>query len=334
MMDRRKLIGAMAAFSATLAARAQVPGRIYRIGYLGNTSPQYDTPAETRIMNGLVVRLRELGFSEGENTVIERRFADGRNERYVDFAAEMVKLNVDTVVAGNVAGVRAVLSASRTMPIVTTTGDPVQAGFAASLAHPGGQVTGMANLGTELIPKQLELLKAAVPTARQIAIARCPDCLLKAGVSAAEVDALTVEFEEGARSLGLKLRHLNVNAKDDFDAVAAGLRREPPDALLIGPTQINQVLRDEWVALAGEMRLPTLALYPGFGAMLSYGADFVAIYRRAAEFVARILNGARPGDLPIEQPTKLEFVVNLKVAKSIGVTVPPALLLRADDVIR
>ncbi|MEJ8853097.1 ABC transporter substrate-binding protein [Variovorax robiniae] len=334
MMDRRKLIGGMAAFIATLAARAQVPGRIYRIGYLGSTSPRYDTPAETRIMNGLVSRLRELGFSEGGNTVIERRFADGRNERYVDFAAEMVKLKVDTVVAGNVAGVRAVLSASRTMPIVTTTGDPVQAGFAASLAHPGGQVTGLANLGTELIPKQLELLKAAVPTCRLIAIARCPDCLLKAGVSEAGVNALTVEFDEAARSLGLKLRHLHVNAKDDFDGVAAGLRREPPDALLIGPTQINQVLRDEWLALAGDLRLPTLALYPGFGAMLSYGADFVDIYRRAAEFVAKVLNGARPGDLPIEQPTKLELVVNLKVAKSIGVTVPPALLLRADDVIR
>jgi len=148
MMDRRKLIGTMAAFTATLAARAQVPGRVYRIGFLGSTSPQYDTPAETRIMNELVFRLRELGFSEGDNTVIERRFADGRNERYVDFAAEMVKLKVDTVVAGNVAGVRAVLSASRTMPIVTTTGDPVQAGFAASLAHPGGQVTGISNLGT------------------------------------------------------------------------------------------------------------------------------------------------------------------------------------------
>jgi len=132
----------------------------------------------------------------------------------------------------------------------------------------------------------------------------------------------------------VKLRHLNVNAKDDFDAVAAELRREPPDALLIGPTQINQALRDEWVALAGDLRLPMLAVYPGFGAMLSYGADFVAIYRRAAEFVAKILNGARPGDLPIEQPTKLELVVNLKVAKSIGVAVPPALLLRADEVIR
>jgi putative ABC transport system substrate-binding protein len=220
------------------------------------------------------------------------------------------------------------------MPIVTTTGDPVQAGFAASLAHPGGQVTGISNLGSDLIPKQLELLKAAVPTSRQIAIARCPGCLLKAGVSAAEVNALSVEFEEAARSLGVKLRHLNVNAKDDFDAVAAELRREPPDALLIGPTQINQALRDEWVALAGDLRLPMLAVYPGFGAMLSYGADFVAIYRRAAEFVAKILNGARPGDLPIEQPTKLELVVNLKVAKSIGVTVPPALLLRADEVIR
>ena len=333
MMDRRKLIGATAAFTATLAARAQVPGRVYRIGYLGGTSPRYDTPAETRIMNGLVFRLRELGFSEGNNTVIEKRFADGKNERYVDFAAEMVKLNVDIVVANNVAAVRAAMSASRTMPIVTTTGDPVQAGFAASLAHPGGQVTGISNLATDLVPKELELLKAAVPTSRQIAMARCPGCLLTAGVSAAEVSALFAGFDEAARSLGVKLRYLNVNAKDDFNTVAAELRREPPDALLIGPSQINQALRDEWVALAGELRLPMLALSREFGAMMSYGADFVAIYRRAAEFVAKILNGARPRDLPIEQPTKFDLVVNLKIARSIGVTIPPALLLRANEVI-
>ena len=333
MVDRRKLIGAVAAFTATLAARAQVPGRVYRVGYLGATSPRYDTPAETRIMDGLVFRLRELGFSEGDNIIIERRFADGRNERYVDFAAEMVKLNVDIIVANNVAAVRAAILASRTTPIVTMTGDPVQAGFAASLAHPGGQVTGISNLGSDLIPKQLELLRAAVPKSRQIALARCPRCLLTAGVGAAAVSALAVEFEEAARSLGVKLRFLDVNAKEDFDAVAAELRRDPPDALLIGPTQINYALRAEWVALAGELRLPMLALNREFGAMLSYGADFVAIYRRAAEFAAKILNGARPGDLPKEQPTKLELVVDLKIAKSIGITIPRAVLLRADEVI-
>jgi len=333
MMDRRKLIGAVAAFTATHAVRAQVPGRIYRIGYLGATSPQYDTPAESAIWNGFVSRLRELGFSEGGNTVIERRFADGSNERYIDFAAEMVKLNIDVVVANNVAGVRAAMSASRTMPIVTTTGDPVQAGFAASLAHPGGQVTGLSNLGTDLIPKQIELLKVALPAASRIAIARCPGCLLKAGVSAAEVNALTVGLEEAARTLGVKLQSLSVNAKDDFDAAAAELRRAPPDALLIGPTQINIALRDEWLALAGELRLPMLSFYSGFGAMLSYGADVVAIFRGAAEYVARILKGAKPGDLPIEQPTKLELVVNLRIAKAMGITLPSALLLRADQVI-
>ena len=333
MMDRRKLVWAMAAFTATLAARAQVPGHVYRIGYLGLTSPRYDTPADTRIGNGFVSRLRELGFPEGDNTVIERRFADGRNERYVDFAAEMVKLNVDIVVAGTLTAARAIMSASRTLPIVTLNGDPIQAGLAVSLAHPGGRLTGISNLAVDLIPKELELLRAAVPTARHIGLARCPGCLLTAGVSAASVSALYAGLEAAARSLGVKLRSIEVNARDDFDAVAAELRREPPDALLIAPTQINYALRAEWVALAGELRLPMLAGNREFGAMLSYGADFVAIYRRAAEFVAKILNGATPADLPIEQPTKFELVVDLKIAKSMGITIPRALLLQADEVI-
>lgn len=292
-----------------------------------------DTPADVRVVNGFVLRPRELGFSEGDNTVIEQRFADGKNERYVDFAAEMVKLNVDIVVASNVAAARAVMSASRTVPIVTTSGDPVQAGLAASLAHPGGRLTGISNLASDLVPKELELLRAAVPTSRQIALARCPRCLLTAGASAAEVSALYGEYEAAARSLGVKLRYLDVNAGDDFDAVATKLRREPRDALLIGPTQINHALRAEWVAVAGDLRLPMLAAYREFGAMLSYGADFVTIYRRAAELVAKILHGARPGDLPIEQPTKFELVVDLKIAKSMGIAIPRALLLRADEVI-
>ncbi len=335
MVDRRKLIGGMAAFGAALATRAQVTKRVYRIGYLGFTGHQHDTPEDARIWNGFVLRLRELGFAEHDNLVIEERFAEGRNDRYVDFAAEMVKLNADVVVVSNGSAARAVMSASRTMPIVTTAApDPVRSGLVASLARPGGQLTGISNLSDDLVPKRLELLKAAAPAARQIEIARCPGCILTAGASAAEVSALRVEFEAAARSLGVKLLQLDVNAKEDFEAVAADLRRERPDALLIGASQINVALRDAWLVFAVEERLPMLAPYRGFGAMLSYGPDIAAIYRRAAEFVAKILQGARPGDLPMEQPTKFEFVVNLKIANSIGHTIPASVILRANEVIR
>jgi putative ABC transport system substrate-binding protein len=336
MVDRRKLIGGAAAFAATRVTWAQMPGRVYRIGYLGFTAGSPSAkPGDDRPWSAFVLRLRELGFAEGANLVIEQRFAEGRNERYIDFAAEMVKLNADIVVASNGAAARAVVAASRTMPIVTTAvPDPVRSGLVASLARPGGQITGISNLADELVPKRLELLKATAPAAGRIAYARCPRCMLAAGASTAEVSALNDDNRSAARSLGVKLLPLDVNAKEDFDAVAATLRREAPDALLIGATQINVALRDEWLALAVAQRLPMLAPYRQFGAMLSYGPDIVAIYRRAAEFVVKILQGASPGDIPMEQPTQFEFVVNLQIAKSIGLTIPPSVLLRADEVIR
>jgi putative ABC transport system substrate-binding protein len=334
MVDRRKLIAGVVAFTAALCARAQVSGRVYRIGYLGYTGHEHDTPQDVRVWNGFVTRLRELGFAEGRNTIIEQRFAEGRNERYVDFAAEMVKLDADIVVASSGSAARAVMAASRTMPIVVTAvPDPVRSGLVASLARPGGRLTGISNLGDELAPKRLEFLRMVVSPGGEIAFVRCSRCYRTAGASEAEVVARDVEMEATARSLGVRLRLLDVNAKEEFDAVAAELRRAPPDALLIGSTQINVALRDEWLALAAAQRLPMLAPYRGFGAMFSYGADFAAIYRRAAELVARILQGAAPGDLPMELPTKFELVVNLVIAKSMGVTIPRALLLRADEVI-
>ena len=281
------------------------------------------------------MRLRELGFTEGQNLVIEQRFAEGRNERYAGFAAEMVRLDADVVVASNGPATRAVLAASSTMPIVTTAvPDPVRSGLVASLGRPGGQVTGISNLADDLVPKRLELIKDAVPGARQVAFARCPQCLIASGAGAAEVDAMKDKYESAARSLGLKLLLLEVNAKEDFDSVAASLRQQRPDALLIGATPTNVALRHEWLAIAAEQRLPMLAPYREFGAMLSYGPDIVAIYRRAAEFVVKILQGERPGELPMEQPTRFEFVVDLRIASSIGLVIPNEVLLRADEVLR
>ena len=192
------------------------------------------------------------------------------------------------------------MKASRSLPVVAiAVPDPVRSGLVASLAHPGGQVTGISNLSDDLTPKRLELLKAAVPSATRVAIARCPRCVLSAGQSAAQLSTLYDEHAAAARALGLTLVVLEVNDKHDFDAVGEVLLRERPHALLINPTPVNAALQGEWVALAAVQRLPMMAPYRGFGAMLSYGPDFAAIFRRAADYVARILGGAkagRPGD--------------------------------------
>lgn len=334
MMNRRTVIGAAAAAGAVAgvpSALAQVAGRVYRIAYLGFTAN--DSPEGVRIWQAFVQRLSELGYAEGRNLVIEQRFAEGRNERYAEFVAELMPTRLDLVVASNGSAARAVMVASRSMPIVTTAiPDPVRAGLVASLAHPGGQLTGISNLADELVPKRIELLKAAVPGATRIAYARCPRCAVTAGATAAEVSGLQAEQEAAARSLGVKWLPVDVNDAADFAAAAAMLRRERPDALLIGATQINVALRVAWLAFATEQRLPMLTPYRA-GALLSYGPDLTAIYRGAAEYVAKILAGARPGELPMEQPTQFEFVVNLKLARAIGLTIPPSVLIRADEVI-
>ncbi|HMC14337.1 MAG TPA: ABC transporter substrate binding protein, partial [Albitalea sp.] len=198
---------------------------------------------------------------------------------------------------------------------------------------PGGQLTGLLNYSDDLMPKRLELLKAAVPGAQRIALARCPRCQLTTGSSQADVDTMFAERDAAARAMGVKLLQIDVDDAADFDAATAALRREHPDALLIGTNQINVALREKWIAFAVAQRLPLAADYRDFGAMLSYGPDYAAIYRKAAEFVVRILQGARPGDLAMEQPTKFELVINLKAARAIGITIPQSVLLRADEVI-
>jgi putative ABC transport system substrate-binding protein len=247
----------------------------------------------------------------------------------------MVRLGAELVVAASGVAARAVMAASRSMPIVTVAvPDPVRAGLVVSLARPGGQLTGISNLADELVPKRLELLKAAVPKASRIALARCPRCALGAGFSAAELAALLDEQTAAARSLGATLLPIDVDAAAEFEAARAALLRQRPDALLIGANQINATLQREWRELGVAQRLPMLAPYRGFGAMLSYGPEYGAIFRRVAEYVVRILNGAKPADLPMEQPLKFEFVVNLETARAIGFNIPQAVLLRADEVIR
>ena len=321
-----------AAGAMVIASRVLAAGRQARIGFLGFTASY--SADDLRTVAAFVQRLRELGWSEGANLVIERRYAEGRNERYAELAAELVGLGCELVVCGGGTAARALMAASRTLPIVTfAVPDPVRSGLVASLARPGGQLTGISNLSDELQPKRLELLKAALPVARRIAVARCPSCLLSAGATAAEVDALHAELEAAAGSLRVQLIALDVDAASDFDAAAATLRRERPDGLLIGATQINVALHERWIALAGALRLPMMAPYRGFGALLSYGPEYRAIFRKAAEYVAKILGGAKPGELAMAQPTIFELVVNLKIARALGIAIPQALLLRADEVI-
>lgn len=332
-MKRRDVVVAPLALSAATLAWTQVPGRMYRVGYLGFFAN--NSPSDLVVWNAFINRLSELGYRQGSNLIIDDRYAEGRNERYAEFAADMVKQKVDIVVASSGNSARAVMAVSRTTPIVTTfaPADPVRAGLIASFAHPGGQLTGITSLGAELVPKHIQLLKETLPKITRMAYAWCPQCGLDTGLSAADVAALQSERMAAARSLGVTLVPLEVNAASDFDAASAKLLHERAEALVVGSTSTNAALRDKWNALAAQHRLPTIAESRGTGKMISYGADPVWIYRRAAEYVAKILGGEKPGDIPMEQPTRFDFVVNLKMAKAFGITIPPIVLLQATELI-
>lgn len=332
MMARHLLVATVLALGLLGAAFGQPATKVYRVGWLGYTA--YNTPDDDRNIAAFRQRLHELGFVEGTNLVIEWRYAEGHNERYADFAAELVRLKADAVVAGSGAAARAVMAASRTLPIVTLAApDPVRSGLVASLARPGGQLTGLTNLPDDLVPKQLELLKAALPAAKRVAYLRCPRCLAMSGASEAEIATNFRVHAEAASRLGLVWQPLDVNDSADFTGVAAKLRSDPPDALLLGANQITFALQREWHALATELRVPTFAGYRGLGVTFSYGPEYAGAMRRVAEYVARILRGAWPGELPMEQPTLFEFVVNAKAVRAIGLEVTPGLRLLADVIL-
>ncbi|NML45036.1 hypothetical protein HHL11_14855 [Ramlibacter sp. G-1-2-2] len=332
MIHRRSLVLASGALLATLEALAQAAGKVYRVGWFGFTA--YNSPDDQRLLNVFTQRLGELGFAEGRNLVFEWRYAEGRMERYADFAAEMVRLKADLVVALSTPAIRAVMAASRSLPIVAfPVPDPVRAGLVTSLARPGGQLTGMANFPDDLVPKRLELLKAALPAAARVAYPGSPASLLLAHGSEAKVAAVQAAEDEEARVLGVNLLRLDLDSAAGFEKVAAALRRERPDAIILQITPVNMALQREWIALSSELRAPLFVAHRGFGGMLSYGLDFFATARKVAEYVAKILGGANPGELPMEQPMNFEFVINLKVARAMGITIPEAARLRADEVI-
>src|SRR5215470_2699720 len=287
---------------------AQQPKKV-RIGYLSALNPV----SESTRAEGIRLALRERGYIEGQNITIEYRYAEGKPDRLPELAVELVRTKVDIIVtAGGDSLVRAARNATKTIPIVMSGGgvDPVAAGFAESLARPGGNVTGFTNLSTELGGKRLELLKEAVPKVARVALLYDPTI---------QANVLDVkEVQNASRALGLTVRSWEVRAADGFDRVFAALNKERPDGLYVSVGPLTNTNRNRTVSFATKSLLPSVFGRREFvesGGLMSYGVDLSNSYRRVAYFVDRILKGAKPADLPVEQPTKFEFVINLKTAK-------------------
>ena len=312
--------------AAAGVAEAQQSKRVPRIGYLAAATADAQTARTEAFRQGL----RQLGYVEGKNITIEYRHAEGKPDRLPDLAAELVRLNVDIIVAQNNTVAHAALNVTKIIPIVRASGaDPVAAGLVSSLGRPGGNVTGLTNLTTDLGVKRLELLKEILPRLARVAVLPSP------GGRRQELK----EMQAAAPSLQIQLQILEIPVADDLPKAFEGATKAGAGALAVtsDPTGLFISSRKQIVELAAKNRLPaifTSSSWVGAGGLMSYAADSLEHYRRAAVYVDKILKGTKPADLPIEQPTKFEFVINLKTAKQIGLTIPPNVLVRADRVIR
>jgi len=309
-------------------AQAQQPKKVYRIGYLS----QFEPARESSRSEAIRVALRELGYVEGQNIAMEYRYAEGKPDRFPELAADLVRLKVDIIVAaGGSVIVQAAKNATKTIPIVMMGGglDPVEAGLVESLARPGGNVTGLTLLSGELGGKRLELLKAAVPKLARVAVLYDP-------ANPPTVREVKEVLPVPARALGLTIQPWEVRAADGFEKVFAALNKQHPDGLYVVAGPVMNANQKRIAGLALKSRLPSVGNrgYVDAGGLMSYGADIADSYRRVAYYVDRILKGAKPADLPVEQPTKFELVINLKTAKQIGLTIPQSVLYRADKVIK
>ena len=308
------------------SADAQQANKVSRIGYLSLGSPSTNLGYREAFLQGL----RELGYVEGKNIVIEYRYPEGKPDRLPALAAELVRLKVDVIITSGPSVTRAAKEATVTIPIVMTNdNDPVGNGFVASLARPGGNITGLSNLGRELSGKRLELLKEIVPRLSRVAVL---------GTSTSPGNAQNLkEMELAAGVLAVKLQYLDVLAPKDIETAFGAARKGRAEAILVLDSSVFGPQRTQIVGLAVKSRLPAIYHRSGFveaGGLMSYGVSFTDMDRRAATYVDKILKGTKPADLPVEQPTKFEFIVNLKSAKQIGLTIPPSVLARADKVIR
>jgi ABC-type uncharacterized transport system substrate-binding protein len=312
-----------------LAAHAQPPTPVHRIGSLANTPPG---PAGSPDVQAFLEEMRALGYVEGQHLVVEYRWAEGQYERFPALAAELVRLPVDVLLVPNTPAALAAKHVTTTIPIVMVgLGDPVGNGLVASLARPGGNVTGLASVTSDLVGKQLEFLKAVRPTASRVAVLWNP---------ANQNHALVVrEAEVAAQALGVQLHRVEARGPEAFDGAFAAMTSADAAALLVLGDPMFVRHRSRLAELAATRRLPTMytiqcQAYVEAGGLLCYGANLQAQYRRAATYVDKILKGAKPADLPIEQPTKFDFVINLKTAEALGLTIPPSLLFQATEVIR
>jgi putative tryptophan/tyrosine transport system substrate-binding protein len=325
-MERRTFItSALALLAAPLTAGAQLPPKVSQIGLLWFGSRVSESSSVEAFMAGL----RELGYVEGQNVVLQSRFAEGNPERLATAAAELVRLGVDVLVTYGDVGVRAAKQATGTIPIVVAlTGDLVAAGHAASLARPGGNVTGQVDTSPELSAKRVELLRAAVPTISRVAVLWNPSNRVK---------VLDFQMTQvAAQTLGVPLQSVEVRQPDEIGPAVSAAVRERAGALLVLSDALTNAQRVRIVELANQNRLPTMYFsreWVAAGGLMAYGPNWRDMYRHAATYVDKILRGAKPGDLPIEQPTKFELVVNLKTAKVLGLTIPPSVMARADEVI-
>jgi putative tryptophan/tyrosine transport system substrate-binding protein len=339
MIDRRRSVLVLAAglLTRALVAEAQPTGKIWRIGYLG-VAPARTSPESERLMSSFTQVLRDSGFVEGQNMVLERRSLGGRVEHAPALVAELIGLRVDIlVIVGAAAAERAAKAATTTISIVVLNAtDPVASGLVASLARPGGNITGLTDFDTDLVPKRLELLKATVPRAVRVAfIFEAED--YTGSRDAAKADALNKGYDEAARALGIGLLRIPLKTPQELASASAAIVGAHADAMLVGAGQTTYQLRKEIAELAIRQRLPAIVAHRSAltgGALMSYGPDLTENWRKGAIYVAKILNGAKPADLPVEQPTKVELIINLKTAKAIGLTIPQSLLLRADEVIQ
>jgi ABC-type uncharacterized transport system substrate-binding protein len=317
---------ALSILAAPLAAEAQSAAKPARIGYLATGSAAADVPLHEAFRQGL----RDRGWIEGQNVVIEYRWAEGRLDRLPDLAAELVRLKVDVMFTPSTASTAAAQNATRTIPIVMAmVGDPVGRGMIASLARPGGNLTGLSiGVGLGYIGKQLELIKEVVPKVSRVAVLGNPgEPQYKSAVS---------EAEGAGRALGITLQVLEARDPNEFDRAFAAMVRDRVGALLVLSGPVYVLHRGQLADLAAKRRLPAIYNFREFvdaGGLLAYGPNIREFWRRAAVYVNRILKGAKPADLPVEQPTKYDLVINLKTAKALGLTIPPTLLLRADQVI-
>jgi ABC-type uncharacterized transport system substrate-binding protein len=312
----------LALLVVSLAAEAQPTGKVPRIGIM------YAGSAPNLYAEALRRHLAELGLIDGQTVLIEERYAEGRPERYPALIAELIRLKVDVLVAGGgTAGAQAAKRATSTIPIVMPViGDPVAAGLVSSLARPGGNITGLSMLNTEISAKRVELLKEILPKVERVVVLRDP------ATPQADVDAT----QAAGRALGLRVQLLSAGRSEEFQAVFQAARSAGAEALVVLASGFFNTQRRRLVDLAAQNRLIAVWEHRDFadtGGLMSYGPNLVDMNRRAATYIDKILKGAKPADLPVEQPTVFELVINLRTAKTLGLTIPPAVLARADEII-